>query len=152
MITGIGHSAIRARDLELTTAFYRDVLGLKEAFRMMKDDGSGVGTIYLYIAPSQFLEIFADGIEEFTPGPKTIGHAHICYEVDSIAAFQEEIRAKGAPIDIERKLGKSRCIQCWTHDPDGNRIEIMELPPESLQAQANKRLAAEEAAERRAKA
>jgi lactoylglutathione lyase len=143
MIIGIGHSAIRARDLEVTARFYKEVLGLKEAFRMMKDDGSGVGTIYLYIAPSQFLEIFADGTEEFIPGPKTIGHAHICYEVDDVARFQEEIRARGAPIDTERKLGKSRCIQCWTHDPDGNRIELMELPPDSLQAQANKRLSAE---------
>jgi lactoylglutathione lyase len=140
MITGIGHSAIWARDIEATAAFYRDVLGLKEAFRMMKDDG-GVGTIYLYIAPSQFLEIFAGGIETAKPAPKAIGHSHICYEVDNVAKFQEEIRAKGAPIDVELKLGKSKCIQCWTHDPDGNQIEIMELPPDSLQAQATKRLA-----------
>jgi hypothetical protein len=28
----------------------------------------------------------------------------------------------------------------WTHDPDGNRIEFMELTPESLQAQAITRL------------
>jgi lactoylglutathione lyase len=27
----------------------------------------------------------------------------------------------------------------WTHDPDGNQLEVMQLPPESLQAQANRR-------------
>ena len=27
----------------------------------------------------------------------------------------------------------------WTHDPDGTQIEIMEMPPESLQAQADKK-------------
>ena len=29
----------------------------------------------------------------------------------------------------------------WTHDPDGNALEIMELPPDSLQAKANARFA-----------
>jgi lactoylglutathione lyase len=140
MITGIGHSAIWAKDIEATAAFYQNVLGLKEAFRMMKEDGSGPGTIYLYIAPNQFLEIFADGVEGAKKEPRTIGHAHICYQVDDAAKFLEEIRARGAPIDTELKLGKSKCIQCWTHDPDGNAIEIMELPPDSLQALATKRL------------
>ena len=28
----------------------------------------------------------------------------------------------------------------WTHDPDGTEIEIMEMPPESMQAQADSRL------------
>jgi lactoylglutathione lyase len=28
----------------------------------------------------------------------------------------------------------------WTHDPDGTQIEIMEMPPESMQAQADKKL------------
>ena len=29
----------------------------------------------------------------------------------------------------------------WTHDPDGTRIEVMEMPPESMQAQAALRFA-----------
>ena len=31
----------------------------------------------------------------------------------------------------------------WTHDPDNTRIEVMELTPESMQAEANRRLAEE---------
>jgi lactoylglutathione lyase len=27
----------------------------------------------------------------------------------------------------------------WTHDPDGTQIEVMEMPPESFQAQSDKR-------------
>jgi hypothetical protein len=44
---------------------------------------------------------------------------------------------------VELKTGYSKCIQFWTHDPDGNRIEFMERPPESLPIQAMKRLAGE---------
>jgi lactoylglutathione lyase len=139
MFKGLGHIAIRARDIEASAKFYTEVVGFKEAFRMNNLEGGKLGMIYLYIAPSQFIEIFPNGGGELTDN-NTIGLKHICIEVDNAAQFQEELRARGAPIDTELKTGHSKCIQFWTHDPDGNRIEFMELPPESLQAQANKRL------------
>ena len=139
MITGITHHAIRARDIEKTAAFYTEVLGLKEAFRMDRPDGT-LGTIYLYIAPHQFLEIFAGGTKEAETGSNLIGHCHLCFEVADAAAAIEHFRSKGAPIDTEIRTGKSLCLQFWTHDPDGNKIELMQLTPESMQAQANERL------------
>jgi lactoylglutathione lyase len=142
-ITRIGHTAIRARDIEATARFYRETLGMKEAFRMQNPAGDKLGCIYMYVAHSQFIEIFPDGCEDAPHTGKTIGHAHVCYEVDNAAAFLEEVRARGAPIDVELKHGYSRCIQFWTHDPDGNSIEFMELPQDSLQAQANERIAQE---------
>ncbi|MDR3167760.1 MAG: VOC family protein [Treponema sp.] len=141
MITRIGHTAIRARDIEATARFYREVLGMKEAFRMNNPEGTKLGSVHMFVAPSQFIESFPNGSEEFQPTDHTIGHSHICFEVDDAAKFLEEIRERGAPIDRELKRGYSRCIQFWTHDPDGNRIEFMELPPDCLQAEANKRLA-----------
>ena len=138
MITGITHQAIRARDVEKTAAFYTDVLGFKEAFRMDRPDGA-LGTIYVYIAPGQFIEIFAGGEKEAETGSKLIGHCHLCFEVDDAAAALEELRGRGAPIDSEIRTGKSLCLQFWTHDPDGNKIELMQLTPESMQAQAIER-------------
>ena len=140
MIKGLGHVAIRAKDIEESGKFYREIVGLKEAFRMYNLEGNRLGTIYFYLAPGQFIEIFPDG-GGAQPDNNSIGLKHICIEVENAAKFQEELRARGAPIDIELKTGISKCIQFWTHDPDGNKIEFMELPPESLQAQANKRLA-----------
>ncbi|GHV07664.1 hypothetical protein FACS189485_18310 [Spirochaetia bacterium] len=152
MITRIGHQAIRARDIEATAKFYREVLGMKEAFRMQNPEGTKLGSIHMFVAPSQYIEIFPNGEEEFKPGKTTIGHSHMCFEVDDAAKTLEEFRARGAPIDVELKKGYSKCIQFWTHDPDGNSMEFMELPPDSKQVEANKRIAAEEAAERGAKA
>ena len=136
----LGHLAIRARDIEETAAFYREVIGFKEAFRMQNLPGGRLGCIYMYIAPGQFIEIFPDGEGEQTDN-KNIGIKHICIEVENAAATLEALRARGAPIDTELKTGFSKCIQFWTHDPDNNKIEFMELPPESLQSQANERLA-----------
>ena len=134
--------AIRARNIEETAKFYRETVGLKEAFRMYSGDNNKLSTIYMYIAPSQFIEIFDNGGGEQTDND-TVGIKHICIEVEDAAKFQEELRARGVPIDRELKTGFSKCLQFWTHDPDGVKIEFMELPPESLQAQANKRIAGE---------
>lgn len=139
MITRLGHIAIRARDIEATVSFYRDILGMKEAFRMHNLPGEKLGSVHLFVAPSQFIEIFPNGTEVSPPNEHTIGYAHICFEVEDAAKTLEELRNRGAPIDVELKRGFSRGIQFWTHDPDGNRIEFMELPPDCLQVEANKR-------------
>ncbi|MCI8623205.1 MAG: VOC family protein [Provencibacterium sp.] len=139
MVTRIGHSAIRARDAEKTAAFYVEMLGMQEAFRMDNPDGTP-NFIYISVAPGQFIEIFSGGTKEMEEGKDLIGHCHICYEVADIKAAYEELKAKGAPLDTEIKTGRSLCLQFWTHDPDGNKIELMQLPPESWQAQANARL------------
>jgi lactoylglutathione lyase len=144
MYKRIGHIAIRARDIGATVAFYRDVLGMKEAFKMYHGEGGKLSTIYLCMAPGQFIEIFPDGTEERPIENNTVGYSHLCIEVENAAKTLEELRAKGMPVDRELQTGLSKCTMFWTHDPDGNRIEFMELTPESLQAQAVKRLAKEE--------
>jgi len=40
MITGVGHIAITCKDIEASLDFYTRILGLPEAFRMDRDDGS----------------------------------------------------------------------------------------------------------------
>ena len=52
----------------------------------------------------------------------------------------EAVRKAGGPLDSEIKRGKSQCWMFWTHDPDGTQIEVMEMPPESLQARADRRI------------
>jgi lactoylglutathione lyase len=135
----IGHIALRARDLEKTVAFYRDVLGFPEAFRMY-DNAGKPNNVHVFVGDGQFLEIFPNGTEEREITGKTIGPVHICFEVANAREKQEEIRARGAVIDKAAAQGTSKCINFWTHDPDGITLEFTQLPPESLQAQAIARL------------
>ena len=139
--SGLSHIAIRTRDILESIRYYTGTLGLPEAFRMHADDGS-LATVYLFLAPGQYLELFANGrTEGGNPDSETIGFCHLCLMTQDIRRSYEIIREKGGPLDSEICLGKSRCLMFWTHDPDGTQIEIMEMPPESLQAQADKRLA-----------
>ena len=140
MITRIGHTAIWARDIEVTAAFYRDVLGLPEAFRMQNAAGDALGSVHIYVAANQFIEIFPHGVEHDALPEHAIGYSHLCFEVDDAERAIETLRSRGAPIDTELKRGYSKCIQFWTHDPDGNSIELMELPPDCLQTAATARL------------
>lgn len=128
MIKGLGHLAIRVRDIEASAEFYCRVVGLKEAFRMERPGGNGTGTVYFYIAPGQFIELFPGGTG-VQPEDGNIGIKHIRIEVDNAATFQEEFRARGGIIDVPLKTGYSKCIQFWTYDSEGNKIEFMELPP-----------------------
>ena len=139
MIKGLSHIAVRASDILASVRFYTEILGLQEAFRMHNEDGQ-LSTVYVYIAPSQYLELFANGTVPAATGSDVIGLCHICLETEDIEKAYEAVKAKGGPLDSELRLGKSKCRMFWTHDPDGNALEIMELTPESLQAQANARL------------
>lgn len=139
MITRMGHVAIRTRDIEASARFYREVLGMREAFRMHNKDGT-IGSIHLYVTDWQFIELFPNGSTLCPVGADTIGLHHLCFQVDNAHQALAELQAKGAPIDADCTIGRSRCIQLWTHDPDGNQIELMELPPDSLQAQAVQRM------------
>ena len=69
------------------------------------------------------------------------GVCHLCLMTKDVRQSYEAVKAAGGPLDSEIKRGNSRCLMFWTHDPDGTQIEIMEMPPESLQAQADARLA-----------
>ena len=139
-VAGLSHAAIRTRRIQDSIRYYTDVLGMQEAFRMHREDGS-LATVYLYIAPGQYLELFADGVREGISRPDVIGINHLCLMTKDIRKSYDAVRDAGGPLDSEIRTGQSRCLMFWTHDPDGTRIEIMELVPESMQAQADRRIA-----------
>ena len=136
---GLSHVAIRTRDIRESIRFYTEVLGLREAFRMCREDGT-LATVYLFLAPGQYLELFSGGTREPSAGPENIGFCHICLMTHDIRRSCETVRTKGGPLDSEIRRGQSQCLMFWTHDPDGTQIEVMEMPPESLQARADLRL------------
>ena len=141
VVAGLSHAAIRSRDIQESIRYYTETLGLQEAFRMYAEDGS-LATVYLFLAPGQYLELFANGTRDRGPvGAETVGFCHLCLMTRDIRQSYEAVREKGGPLDSDIRRGKSRCLMFWTHDPDGTQIEIMEMPPESFQAQADQRLA-----------
>lgn len=152
MITGMNHFAVRASDLSDSLRFYTEILGLKEAFRLPGADGS-VFAVFLIISPGQYIELISGSQGTKRSGLKDKLQAilrrkhfftrtyHISLAVQDIDLALRTIREKGGPVDTEIRRGQSGCLRFWTHDPDGTRIEILQQLPESMQAEAERRLA-----------
>ena len=129
MIKDLGHPAFAARNVDETLRFYR-VLGIEEAFRLHNDDGS-LMLVYLHVSGDRFIEIFPGGP---APDPdRNQSFKHICLLTDDIGRAVERLRENGEPIDSEPLLGLDGNLQAWTHDPDGNQIELMQLAEDSPQ-------------------
>ena len=143
-ITGIGHVAIKVTDLERSLDYYVNKLGFAEMMRLNKDDGS-TWLVYLRITDDQYLEVFPGAENDRAPGWNANGLNHLCLIVDNIDPVLAQIAAKGLNLLLPLKTAVDGNRQAWLEDPDGNRIELMEMAPDSLQYKAIKRLRGERA-------
>ena len=140
-VTALAHVAIRVKDVDRSLEFYAEKLGFPEMMRIHRDDGS-LMLIYLRITDTQFLEIFPDAVGDRAPPKEAIGYNHLCLEVASIDEALAHLERNGIPLLQEKKVGLDRNKQAWIEDPDGNRIELMEMAADSLQSEALARLRA----------
>jgi lactoylglutathione lyase len=139
MVSGIAHVAFRVTDLERALEFYAGKLGLREAFRLEREGMPSPWIVYLQIAPGAFLELFP-GAPEVGPQPgDSAGYNHFALKVDDMEATLRDLRERGLPISGGPDMGLDANWQYWITDPDGNRIELMQVMPESPQAAADAR-------------
>ncbi len=128
MITGLAHICFTVSDLDRAIAFYRDGLGLKEAFDFINENGKRFG-VYLHVGGRNFIELFVGELGERVDKQS---YRHMCLEVDDIETTVEALRARGVEVS-PIKLGSDHSYQAWITDPDGNRIELHHYTPESKQ-------------------
>ena len=133
-LTSIHHIGTVVADIEKTRDFYRDKLGFKE-IRTSDRDGKPWIT-FMEIQPGQSWEFFWGGTDTRPNTWQSYGTTHICLLCDDVAAVVESLRTKGWPILIEPKTGSDKNTQAWVTDPDGIRIELMQIHPDSPQARA----------------
>lgn len=132
-VSRITHVALRVADLERSLAFYQDRLGFREMLRLDRD--GRVWLVYLRITDTQFLELFPEGVGSVA-GPEVTGLNHLCLEIRDIDTALAELSAAGVALLRPKALGADGNWQAWIEDPDGNRIELMQMAPESLQVRA----------------
>ena len=141
-ITGIGHIALKVHDIERSLDFYRDRLGFPEMMRIDKPEG-GLWLVYLRVTDAQFIEIFPGAENARAPGWNGNAITHVCLTVDDLDAVVDQVTAAGITLLIDKKTAIDGNRQAWIEDPDGNRIEFMQLSPDSMQMRAVARLRAE---------
>ncbi len=137
MTGGVAHVAIYCRDIERSVDFYTRVLGTTELFTKTKPDGS-LWYVYLHAGSRTFLELFPLPLPEEGKPQEGVapGVAHICLGVDDIHEAARRVLAEGWQLEGEPRIGGDGNWQVWTVDPDGVRIELMQMMPDCLQYKA----------------
>jgi len=137
MIKGIAHVAYTVSDMEKALHFYCDQLGFTKSFDI-KDDNGNPWINYIKVSKNQFIELFYGGKKGNSINQNESGFSHLCLEVDDIQKVADDLRKKGVTLDVEPKQGKDFNRQCWIKDPDGNRIELMQISEKSPQFKASR--------------
>lgn len=138
--SSIAHVAIRVKDVGRSLAFYVGRLGFQEMMRLDRD--GRLWLLYLRITDTQFLEVFPDGQGERAAEREAVGYNHLCLEVPDIDVALSELGAAGVPLVRDKQMDADGNWQAWIQDPDGHRIELMQMMPDSLQARAIARMRA----------
>jgi len=134
-LTGVAHIAFTVSNMEESMHYYCDILGFNLIYSLNdKEDNNWIN--YLRVCDGTYLELFYGGKERVKEKEDSAGFMHVCFICDDVFETVEEIRSKGAPIDDEPKQGKDLNTQAWSHDPDGNKVELMSIHPDSPQKNA----------------
>jgi len=136
MLTGIAHLALTVKDMDKAVDFYCRVLGFKKAFELAEPKTGKPWIVYLYLGKNQFVELFYNGTGDNPWNSSFRGFSHVCFEVDDIQQIAAHIKNSGYKLDKEPKMESDNNWQCWVTDPDGVRIELMQISPDSPQAKA----------------
>lgn len=137
-VSSIGHMAIRVKDIDVILDFYCNRLGFAEMLRL--DREGRLWLVYLRITDDQYLEIFPDGEGERAAGREAVGFNHMCLLVPDIDQTVAELAGAGVELIRPKVQGADGNWQCWIEDPEGHRIELMQLAKNSMQEQAVARL------------
>lgn len=121
------HTMLRVGDLERSTRFYTDVLGMRLLRKSDRPDQKYTLAFVGYgdEAEGAVLELtYNYGVNHYDPGA---GFGHIAIEVDDAAAACAAVRAKGGAVTREAGPVKGgTTIIAFVADPDGYKIELIE--------------------------
>jgi len=128
-VTGwrLNHVGVFAKDYNESLNFYTKTMGFREAFSVKDKDGKPTLT-YLQINRDTFLELAP-------ANERPVGISHAGIWVDDIKGTVAALRQRGAKVDDPRTSPTKAVITNVTA-PDGVRLELVEITPESLHREA----------------
>ena len=124
----MNHVAVSVPNIDEAVAYYTKKMGYREAFRVNDDKGQP-RIVYLHISRNTFLEL-----NPVTP-QRPAGFNHYGLHVENVA--DAVARFKNAGVTVSgTNTSDTKAILANITDPYMGRIELAELPPESLHQKA----------------
>jgi catechol 2,3-dioxygenase-like lactoylglutathione lyase family enzyme len=130
-IVGLNHVALSVPNIDDAVAYYTKTMGFPEAFRQTDDKGQ-VTLVYVQISKNTFIELQPSNPQ------RPVGINHLGLHVENMPGATSMFKQRGANVSEIRTSGTKAILSNIT-DPNGIRIELAELPPDSLHRQAMER-------------
>ncbi len=124
----MNHVGINVPDIPEAVTYHTEKMGYREAFRLNDDNGQP-RLVYMHISKNTFLELQQANAER--PAGFTQYGLHVENVADAVAAF----RNNGIRVS-DTNTSATKAILANITDPYMGRIELAELPPESLHYKA----------------
>ena len=127
-IVFLNHVGISVPNLDQAVTYYTKTMGFPEAFRNLDDKGKPT-LVYVQISKNTFLEL------QPATSERPAGISHFGVVVENMPAATAMFKQRGANVS-EIRVSPTKAILSNVTDPNGVRMELLELPPESLHRQA----------------
>lgn len=131
-VVGINHVGIAVPDLDKAVEYYTKVMGFPEAFRVRTPQG-GVQLVYVQVSKDTFIEL------QTIAADRPAGIYHFGVVVDDMVQATTMWKSRGADVRQITPSSGTKSILSNIYDPNGVRMELLQLPPELLHAQATSR-------------
>jgi catechol 2,3-dioxygenase-like lactoylglutathione lyase family enzyme len=130
-IVGLNHVCLVVPNLDEAVKYYTKTMGFPEAFRSVDDKGQ-VTLVYVQISKNTFIELQPANAQ------RPAGMNHFGLHVENMAQAISMFKQRGVNI-TESRVSPTKAILSNITDPNGIRIELAELTPESSHRQAMER-------------
>jgi catechol 2,3-dioxygenase-like lactoylglutathione lyase family enzyme len=128
-ILRLEHAGLTVTDLEASVAWYRRMFGC-EVVHDLHWPETGVRAAYISLGKDgSLLELFhrPGTTRGFSPDPDSARYEHICVQVEDLDVAFADLQAKGAHVAFAPRLAKRHGRIAMVIDPDGFRIELLEV-------------------------
>jgi len=137
MIGKLNHVGVATPSIEDSVKMYKEVLGATSVTDKWAMPEQGVWVCFVNLPNSQIELIEPHGdkspITAFLEKNPRGGQHHVCFEVEDIHAARDEMKAKGATVLGEPRIGAHGTPVIFVHPKDmgGVLVELMETPKEA---------------------
>ena len=134
MIGKLNHVGVATPSIAESVKMYREMLGATSITETMTLEAQGVHVCFVNLPNSQ-IELI-EPIDETSPITGFLaknpngGQHHVCFEVEDILVAQGEMKAKGAVVLGEPRIGAHGTPVIFVHPKNmgGVLVELMETP------------------------
>jgi catechol 2,3-dioxygenase-like lactoylglutathione lyase family enzyme len=124
----MNHVGINVPNIDEAVTYYTQKMGYREAFRVF-DDKKQPRLVYMQISKNTFLELNPANAQ------RPAGFTHYGLHVENVAEAVARFRKNGVTVSDMNRSDTNALLANIT-DPYMGRIELAELPPDSLHQKA----------------